>query len=148
MNNMFKKKIMVFKHELFSFSWKKVGLYLAKTLYPKCYPVHCKFHIDPFANKICLIFNERKLVLELLNVVKVKVKMKKLTNSLNLTELLDDFSYCYKYLDMQLCKYAGMQLCMYVGMQFCRYVVMQVCRHSGMQANSYGSMYVCKYEFK
>ena len=41
-----------------------------------------------------LIFNERKLVLETVSVVKVKVTTKKFRNSLILPDLLDDLCYC------------------------------------------------------
>ena len=40
------------------------------------------------------IFNKRKLVLELINVVKVKVTMKKFRNRFLLLDLLDDLWYC------------------------------------------------------
>ena len=45
---------------------------------------------------LATIFNERKLVLELLKVVivKVKVTMKKFRSSFLLSELLDDLWYC------------------------------------------------------
>ena len=48
---------------------------------------------------IYTIFNERKLVLELLRVVKVKVTvtMKKF----EIAWMLDDFWYCYKHLDTE-----------------------------------------------
>ena len=88
------------------------------------------------------IFNERKLVLGPLDVkVKVKVKPKKLRNSMILSELLDDLCL---WQVCNVCKYASIQVCNYASMQVNRYASMQVLKYASIQVCKFASTQVCR----
>ena len=70
--------------------------------------------------------------------VKVKVKAKKLRNSMILPKLLDD-----RYASLQACEYARMRLCKYAIIHVSMYSGIEACKYAIMPLYNYTSMQIC-----